>query len=474
MIGLFAPESCLYEAQNLIKAFFPSCEPLIGEQGETNVRVEYKDGCVSVEISDAENSFVERESTAFSSFLAAPDLDLALGRAFYRAASAYTDRRPPWGILTGVRPAKLFLGLVAEKGEQGALKAFGEEFYVSPEKTEICRLIAENRAACGTYTSDNECSLYISIPFCPSRCSYCSFVSQDNDRAGERLKSDYFRLLCEEIKRQTEYIDRRGKILKTVYIGGGTPATLTPQQLSTLGSLLYRDSLTEFTVELGRPDAITAEKLAAVKGIPNIRISINPQTLSDEVLVNIGRKHTVKQFYESYDMAVKMGLKDINTDIIIGLPGDTAESFENTLNEIIRLDPSSVTIHSYAKKRSSRLAVQGGADAILTANLTVGMHSECSNKLLAAGYTPYYLYRQRDIVGGNENIGWCRDNYWGRYNIYMMDELHSVYACGAGGVSKTVTDSGRKITRFFNYKLPLEYVRNFELMMSGKQSYLEE
>ncbi|HPF56571.1 MAG TPA: coproporphyrinogen dehydrogenase HemZ, partial [Clostridiales bacterium] len=416
----------------------------------------------------------DSESVRQSEYLCAPDLDLALGRAFYRAGMRFTGRKPLWGILTGVRPAKLFMGLTSESSREKAEQVFIDDYYVSEKKTRLCALVGDNRTKSGAVSKNDECSLYISIPYCPSRCAYCSFVSQDNDHYDQKQIEQYLKLLHLEIKQTCAYIKNAGQRIITIYVGGGTPAILSPVQLSELTETLVQNApgYHELTVELGRPDAITAEKLSALHNICNARISINPQTMHDPVLERIGRKHTVKQFYRAYENAVKAGFTDINVDLIAGLPGDTEDGFIESVMGIQALSPANITIHSYAKKRGSKLAQEGGADELIQSGTVEHGLDHCAHILLNRDYSPYYLYRQRDISGGGENVGWCKEDSFGLYNIYMMDELHSIYGCGAGSVTKAVR-AQNDLIRFFNQRLPLEYIKHFDEMCVKKKEFIE-
>jgi len=474
MVKIIAPEALLYETINLTKAFFIGEKVVFEGEAQNTVTVQKANGIITVELTDGTRTETESEPVRFSGYLCAPDLDLALGRAFYRAGMRYCGRKPPWGILTGVRPAKLFMGLIAESSLEAAENLFDNDYYVTEKKTRLCELVSENRIKSGAVSNPGECSLYISIPYCPSRCAYCSFVSQDNDRYDQIQIEQYLKLLYTEIERTCAYIQKTEQKIVTIYVGGGTPAILSPQQLSELTEILIKNAPEnrELTVELGRPDVITKEKLEALHAVCDARISINPQTLHDPVLESIGRKHTVKQFYEAFDLAVQTNFADINVDLIAGLPGDTEDGFIESVTGIVKLSPANVTIHSYAKKRGSRLAQEGGADELIQSETVERGLDRCANILIGDKYAPYYLYRQRDISGGGENTGWCRGDTFGLYNIYMMDELHSIYGCGAGSVTKIVR-TPNDLVRFFNQRLPLEYIRHFDEMCAKKHDFFE-
>lgn len=479
-----AERALRYETYNLIKAFFPGCaykeedgfEVVSAAARGGNIGVYARleqsggDSYVKVMCFSDKLSFEEEEKAHDNAFIGAADVDLALGRAFWRAASPFAASRPPWGILTGIRPVKLFAGLCKDHGLTETVRIFSEDFYVDPVKNRLCESIYNTAQSSGAERRDGECSVYISIPFCPSRCAYCSFVPQDNDRHTPALISQYFELLVEEISLTLGYVKANGLTVKTVYVGGGTPGILEPGQIKRLVGLFEGLCIDEFTFELGRPETATRERYDALRGVENLRLCINPQTLNDRVLEQIGRKHTAADFLRAYEMAGSAGFDNINTDLIVGLPGDSYAGFLETLGQIADLRPASVTIHSYSKKRTSAMGSNAkNQDDCAKKDRLHDFSSHSHYKMLyESGYSPYYLYRQRDISFGAENTGWCKNGKIGLYNLYMMDELHSIYSCGAGGVSKYVSPDGRNITRFFNYKLPLEYVKRFHEMNERK------
>lgn len=390
----------------------------------------------------------------------------------FTAVTGYTS---PWGILTGVRPAKLMGRLISEMGQERAVKYFKDTLLVSDSKTELCLScrIGEDHAV--SLSRPDDFSLYISVPFCPSRCSYCSFVSHSVEQA-KKLIPQYVKLLCEELRVTAEYAKRSGLSLRTVYIGGGTPTTLSPEQLTmvmdTVKDSFSLEGLLEYTVEAGRPDTVTAEKLAVIKSGGATRISINPQTMNDGVLQKIGRRHTVQQMLDAFYLAREQGFDNINTDLIAGLTGDTLESFKSTVDQIIDLSPENVTVHSLSMKRASNLAaLKGVFDS--AASASVGDMVEYARSALCdAGIKPYYMYRQSKTVGNLENVGYAKQGFEGLYNIYIMDETHSILACGASAVTKLREPGGNYIERIFNYKYPYEYISRFEEVLRRKEGIL--
>lgn len=391
--------------------------------------------------------------------------------SIYNAIMMFLDKAPEWGSLTGVRPAKLARGLM-DRGLTRAEAAvqFREKFGVSAERTALTMRAAAYAQNTIELLPENSVSLYIGIPFCPSRCAYCSFVSQSIEKSAG-LIPPYVDSICEEIKRTGEIVANSKRVLSSVYMGGGTPTTLSPEQLEKI-MLCVRNSfdmsnLIEYTVEAGRPDTITAEKMQAIKLGGADRVSINPQTMNDEVLKNIGRRHNADNVIKAYEIARKTGFSVINMDTIAGLAGDTPDSFENTINTLIGLNPENITVHTLAIKRGADLYDK---EANANQYSSVKTMLDTGSKLLSsAGYGPYYLYRQKFTAGGFENVGWCKPNTENIYNIAMMEEIQSILSVGAGAVSKLVDLKTGKITRFVNPKYPKEYMESSERIILGKQ-----
>lgn len=380
-----------------------------------------------------------------------------------------------WGLITGVRPVKLLRRLTREMGHDAAIAYFRDKLLVGEEKRSLCEttLVAENKLL--ALTQPRSFSLYISIPFCPTRCDYCSFVSQTVVQA-KKLIPVYVEQLCKEIAYTGKLAKELGLRLETVYFGGGTPTTLSAEQLTALFKAVENafdlSTVREYTVEAGRPDTVTPEKMAAIFAAGVGRVSINPQTLQPDVLAGIGRKHTVEQFYDAFEMARKAGFKNINTDLIAGLPGDNYEGFSDTLDKILGLAPESVTVHTLSMKRASNIMLQKRPDFNVEDD-AVRMVRLSANRLPEAGYAPYYLYRQSRTVGNQENVGWAKPGYEGLYNVYIMDETHSILGCGAGAVSKLKQPGTDYLERIFNYKFPYEYNTGLEEMLSRKNAVPE-
>jgi len=408
---------------------------------------------------------------------------LAVGAAVIAAAGDMVGYKPSWGMLTGVRPSKVATELLnSGYSKTRVKKILNAEYFVVPKKASLATDVALNEAAIIGIPDERDCSVYISIPFCPSRCAYCSFVSYTSKKLLS-LIPEYVERLVSDVKATFGSINKLGLNVKTVYIGGGTPTTLSADQLrillSTINECTDVSRLEEFTLESGRPDTITAEKFAVAKEYGVTRICVNPQSLSDEVLKGIGREHNSADFFKAYDIARASGIKYINTDLIVGLPGDNFKSFSATFDKILQLRPDNITVHTFCVKKSSDFLRNGSK----VYSLRGGDAGKCVDysqiKSLQAGYKPYYMYRQKNTVGNYENVGFALEGAEGRYNIYMMEEVHSIFAVGAGAVSKMVkypSEKGEKpiIERLFNLKYPYEYLaddRSKELCRQYEEFY---
>lgn len=398
-------------------------------------------------------------------------LALALYDCFVRV-SGYT---PQWGILTGVRPAKLFSRLCAAEGQEQAEDWFRNALQVNENKISLCRetVAGENRIT--ALSRPDSFSLYISIPFCPTRCAYCSFVSHSVEQA-KGLIPDYIARLKQEIALTGRLAKNLKLRLETIYIGGGTPTALSAEQLCEVMTAVQAhfdlSTLREYTVEAGRPDTVTAEKLSVIKRLGATRISINPQTMNDTVLENIGRRHSAADTVSAFHLARDGGFCNINMDLIAGLPGDTAESFRDTVGRVLALDPESVTVHSLAMKRSSTMNVNGLFPAAKTGAVAAEMVDFARATLSQNGIFPYYMYRQSKTVGNLENVGYAKKGKECLYNVYTMDETHTILACGASAVTKLREPNGDYIERIFNYKYPYEYISRFDELEKRKEGIL--
>lgn len=393
-----------------------------------------------------------------------------LRQSYYRAALPFLDKPPSWGALSGVRPTKLVSRhLMAGGTRKSADRMLRDVYYVTPERRELCLDAAEATMNALAQQQPGDISLYVGIPFCPTRCIYCSFVSAATEKSGH-LIAPYLEALEQEIHAAAEGLRANPRRIRTLYIGGGTPTTLSDHQLSWLLDTLHEafdlSECLEFTVEAGRPDTLDLAKLRVLREHGATRISINPQTMDDRVLEILGRRHQSADILRAYDQALQAGHKDINMDLIAGLPGDTPEGFLHTMEETIQLKPSNITVHTLALKKAATLYYEKRT-ALPTADAVEQMLGTGNAMLRHSGYRPYYLYRQKYMTGSFENVGWCRHGYENLYNIYMMEELHSILSLGAGGMTKLV--SGSKISRISNPKYPQEYIRMISEIAAKKR-----
>lgn len=393
----------------------------------------------------------------------------------YHAVIVLLPGSPPvWGALTGVRPAKLARSLMERGRSAAAAEAWlREHFYVSPERAALTMAAAETAQKIDQQCSPNGVSVYVGIPFCPTRCAYCSFISAAVEKNAV-LVEPYVEALCGEIQGTGKLLEECGLTVDSIYVGGGTPTTLSSGQLdrvlSALEQALDLSSLFDYTVEAGRPDTITPEKLAVLRSYGVTRVSINPQSMDDAVLRLAGRRHSAQDVLESYAQARAAGFPVINMDVIAGLTGDTPEGFAKTMDTLLALKPENLTVHTLAVKRGADLRDRA---ANLAQREQVGhMLSYANRSLKENGYRSYYLYRQKFSAGGFENTGWCRPGTENFYNVSMMEELQTILSLGAGGVSKRVNRETGRIERFTNPKYPAEYLEAKQRIMCGKRSLL--
>ena len=455
-----------YDVHSLFKAFYPEEDVMVlaGEKG----------------------SFPEKEALISESDLIF-ELDNIentdkndLKKRIYKELSKKCKKELPWGDLTGIRPTRIAMNLIEEgKTDEEIWDYMKNTYFVSDEKLSLCLEIAHReKEILKDIDYENGYSLYIGIPFCPTTCLYCSFTSYPIG-AFKNIVDDY--LSC--IEKEIDYVAEnfKGKTLDTIYIGGGTPTTLDPYQIERLIGYL-KDKLDlshvkEFTVESGRPDSITREKLRAMKKMGVTRISVNPQTMNDETLKLIGRRHDVKQLIDAFNLAREEGFDNINMDIILGLPGETSAEVTHTIEEIKKLGPDDLTVHSLAIKRGSKLyevlhekEMKGELKVpiLSSINNTVEMMKIAADGARDMGLSPYYLYRQKNISGNFENTGYAREGMAGIYNILINEEVQSIVALGAGTVTKRVYGNGR-IERCDNVKDVKLYMDSIEEMIERKR-----
>ncbi len=433
----------------------PSAEINITEDADNvivSVELSHLGNTTSAVCKEAKNKYPTKERS----------VNVACGKAFFEAGKNLRGITPQWGILTGIRPSKFIMDLMnAGNTCAQATNILKEDFLVNPKKANIAAEIACGEQKLIENLGKDTCSLYISIPFCPSRCHYCSFVSYSSPKLLS-LVNDYLTKLCQDISETIDIINSLGMKLTTIYIGGGTPTTLNEKQLHKLFSTILEkadmSTVEEFTLEAGRPDTITAEKLFEAKEAGVTRVSINAQTFNDEVLELIGRKHTSKDFYNAFEIARNSGIPIINTDLIAGLPDEGFLSFSYSVDRLVKLRPENITIHTLCIKNAadfSKIKSEIYRKNVRDVTKCID-YSQIAAK--NAGYDPYYIYRQKNAVGNLENVGFALPGTIGKYNIYMMDELQSIFSVGAGAVSKLVSLEKSKIQRIFEYKYPYEYL----------------
>ncbi len=404
------------------------------------------------------------------------DLELELLLSAYELLCEMSGFTPKWGILTGVRPSKLIVKRLSLYGEDDARDWFLNTYKVSPEKTELAIDVAKTELKVIEKAGEKSFSLYISIPFCPTRCSYCSFVSHSiNTEKAQNLIPDYVEKLLEELTFTAKAAKEKGLHLTSVYWGGGTPTTLHKEDLDKIlthiENVFDLSLCLEYTVEAGRPDTVTREKLEVLKKHNVGRISINPQTFSDSVLEAIGRRHTTAQTEEKYLLARQVGFDSINMDLIAGLPTDTIDGFKRSVDRAVELGADNITVHTLALKRSSSIVTENESSCVSDKNIEE-MLDYAGKTLRENGYHPYYMYRQSKSLGNLENVGWCKKDKECFYNILMMEEYQSIFSVGAGAVTKLRKEDGSVIERIFNFKYPFEYISRFHEVLEKKSGML--
>jgi coproporphyrinogen dehydrogenase HemZ len=480
-----------YDVRGLLMAFYPHEEIVkvswgSGDDGSwrRQLLVEYqKDTAVITLSCREEETVLSRQAQAQMQWAAAglssPEgsrAKSAVKRRVYELLTGDTNRVLPWGTLTGIRPTKIAMGMV-EQGmtDEEIVACMKSTYLVNDEKSALSAEIARReKALLEKLDYENGCSLYVGIPFCPTTCLYCSFTSYPIGRY-EGQSDGYVAALERELTATAELLGK--KKLNTVYFGGGTPTTLTPLQLERLLERIREafdlSKLKELTVEAGRPDSITPEKLRALKKHGVSRISINPQTMKQETLDLIGRRHSVEQVREAFHMARELGFDNINMDLILGLPRETIDDVRFTMEEIKRLRPDSVTVHSLAVKRAARLNQLWEQYAHMSMENSDETMTAASSAARELGMYPYYLYRQKNMAGNLENVGFAAPGKEGLYNILIMEEKQSIVACGAGATTKMVTGDGR-IRRADNVKDVALYLEKVDEMIERKRRLLTE
>ena len=391
--------------------------------------------------------------------------------AIYRAVLHSGRKKPVWGALTGVRPGKLMSPML-ERGvpEKAALKRFETEYDVSHERALLCLDTSKATVRADHLLEPGDVCLYVGIPFCPTRCAYCSFVSQSVEKSMKQIP-DFLAALKQELYAVAEQVRDNGLRVVSIYMGGGTPTTLSAGQMDWLLTEIETEfdlsALRECTVEAGRPDTITEEKLRTLRRHGVDRVSVNPQTMEDAVLEAIGRKHSAEDIVQALGEVRKVGGFAVNMDLIAGLPTDTEEGFRRTVDTVLELEPENITIHTLSIKRGARLRF--GEGTLPPDEAVEAMIDYANARLREAGYSPYYLYRQKNMSGGFENIGWTLPNYENLYNICIMEELCSILAAGAGGSTKLIRRDGGRNDRLVAPKYPTEYIENIGRICEEKE-----
>ncbi|MDY3918083.1 MAG: coproporphyrinogen dehydrogenase HemZ [Candidatus Limivivens sp.] len=466
-----------YDAHSLVRAFYPGTdvsifygEEEIREPWDLKIRLDYQEQFIEITFYSGAGEILASGRSDVDYYADRKETKNHLKYRLYQMLSEYTGQKLPWGTLTGIRPTKIPMAFL-EQGKKPAWIAeyMRNTYLISPEKTALGISIAvREKDLLERIPYEKGYSLYIGIPFCPSICLYCSFSSSPLALWEDKVDR-YLDALCREIAYGAE--EYAGRTLNTVYIGGGTPTTLSPAQMDRLLSQVEQhfdlSRVQEFTVEAGRPDSITEEKLAVLKRHPVTRISINPQTMNQETLDLIGRRHTVEQTREAFRLARRMGFDNINMDLIVGLPGEEKPRVEATMVQIAELNPDSLTVHSLAVKRAARLNMfkdQYKELTFVNSCEIMDMTAEYARNL---GMFPYYLYRQKNMAGNFENVGYARPGKEGLYNILIMEEKQSILALGAGASTKVV--AGERIDRIENVKDIKSYIERIDEMIERKR-----
>ncbi|MCT4598020.1 MAG: coproporphyrinogen dehydrogenase HemZ [Vallitalea sp.] len=394
----------------------------------------------------------------------------------YKVAAEITNKNLPWGILTGIRPTKIVHDLIKKYGKNYEIirKILREEYLISDEKIHLMLEIAESEIKILETNKNNEINIYIGIPFCPTKCLYCSFTSYPINKWMSHVVQ-YLEALEQEMRYVSESLT--SKKVKSIYVGGGTPTSVNAEQLEMLMKMInkYFDvkSIEEFTVEAGRPDTINANKLNILKKYGVTRISINPQTMNNKTLDIIGRRHTVDDIFYAFSLARKAGFNNINMDLILGLPGETYDDVKETMNQIRKLNPESITVHTMAIKRASRL--KETIDKYdLTKDITIReMIDMVYKEAKSMNLNPYYMYRQKNMVGNYENVGYCVKGLECIYNVEIIEEAQSIIALGAGSVSKIVYKEENRIERIENVKNVEQYISRVNDMIERKRKFFQ-
>ena len=471
-----------YAVEQSLLAFFPEERPVYeGEDGPRHAEVTLHQGAVYATGVTAltYDGKTARASARVSLAGAADEYERerlrqrALRLSFFRAARDITGATPSWGALTGIRPAKLVRTMLEEGYTPArADRELRDVYCVSPARRRLALESAQAGLRAKRDLKPNDISLYIGIPFCPTRCAYCSFVSASVEKSFA-LIPPYLEALTAEVEAAGRMVRETGLRVKSFYMGGGTPTTLSAGQMDALLTAVNKafdlSGCVEYCVEAGRPDTIDREKLQVLLDHGADRISVNPQSLEPQVLRAIGRQHSPEDIEKAMTLATSMGFPHVNMDLIAGLPADTPEGFRRTLDKCLTFGADNITVHTLSLKKGSRILLEGLP--IPTAEAVAEMLDYADPALRAKGFAPYYLYRQKYMSGSFENVGWCISGAEGLYNIYIMEELHSILSLGAGGSTKMVDAQRNRIERVFHPKFPLEYIQRPEKLAENLESF---
>ncbi len=472
-----------YEIEATVKLFIPaskfsfSCEisdacgesyiiaGLSENNGTSDIYTEVKiNGSIPFHLQNTLDCTVENDKNC---------VEHELCRLVYNALKEIYGITPPWGLMTGIRPVKKVIELLERGMDFDEIdRTLTPKYELSPNKLKLAYDTAVNQLPILEKIDKNAVSLYVSIPFCPTRCSYCSFVSHSMDSA-IKLMPEYVDALCRELKIIGKIVADTNTKIDTIYFGGGTPTSISAGDIRKIMECVQQnfnlDKVREYSFEAGRPDTITEEKLRVIKELGADRISVNPQTLNDDVLRVIGRQHSGADAIKAFEAARKIGFNNINTDLIAGLPTESAESFRHTLDTMISLNPESITVHTLTLKRAANL-FENGRENI--ANPAAEMVDYSIEQLMKNSYNPYYLYRQKNTVDNLENVGYAKNGFESYYNIFIMDETQTIIGAGCAASTKLVYPEG-KIQRIHNYKFPYEYIGRFDQLMEKKKEVTE-
>ena len=463
--------SCEYDMEIFMNLFFDKNEDavimtnLTHKNNSINVYAEiiYKGKTY------CEDCFYPFDSTVCDKRLIKKNYTCAVTKAFCRTAQKIRNVSLPWGVMSGIRPAKVVRQYHEDGYSYDEIKNILMTLYeVSEKKAELAIRVAKNEKLILSDIGKNSVSIYIGIPFCPTRCLYCSFVSTDLKKSGKYTDA-FVRLLVKEIEKTSQILSELSLYVQNIYIGGGTPTSLSENQLKdifdAIEKYLKNDKLKEFTLEAGRPDTITKEKLLVAKNAGVNRISINPQTMNDVTLKKIGRRHSSDMIREAFWLARECGFDNINMDLIAGLPDESVEMFKYSLNEVIKMNPENITVHSMCVKKAAALRF---SEIELTKSKEMNEMLDYTAEVMNnTKREPYYMYRQKNISGNLENVGYAEKSRMSFYNINIMEEAQTIIALGGGAVTKIV--KGDRIERIFNFKDPYEYINRFDEIILKKE-----